>query len=65
MNMRSEPGFLFFGARLTFIKLRQVFIKVPILYHFNSKYHILIETNTSKYVIGKILRQLTLDNFNQ
>lgn len=34
--------FLISEARLAFTKLRQVFIKVPILYHFDLEYHIQI-----------------------
>lgn len=35
----SGIGFFTFGARLVFIKLRLIFIKAPILYHFDIKYH--------------------------
>ena len=33
-------NFFTFGARLTFIKLRQIFVKAPILYYFNPEYYI-------------------------
>ena len=37
---KTELGFLIFGARMTFNKLRKAFIKASILYHVNSKHHI-------------------------
>lgn len=33
-------GFLTLEARLAFIKLKEAIINVPILYHFDLKYHI-------------------------
>ena len=35
-----ELDFLIPGAKLTFTKLRQAFVKAPILYHFNPERHI-------------------------
>lgn len=52
-------------ARLTFIQLRQVFIKPSILYHFNLKCQIKIETNVSNYAINKVLSQLTTNSSGQ
>ena len=54
--------FLTSGARLAFTKLRQAFVKAPILYHFNPKCHIRIETDESVYAIGGVLSQLTSDD---
>ena len=51
----------YFGARLAFIKLRQVFLKASILYHFNSKCYIRIKINILGYTIGKVLSQLISD----
>ena len=34
-NMKAGTGFFTSEARLAFIKLRQVFVKTPILYHFH------------------------------
>ena len=36
-NMEAGSGFFTLKARLTFIKLRQVFIEAPILHQFDSK----------------------------
>lgn len=38
----KKPGisFFIFRARLVFIKLKQAFVKAPILYHFDLEYHI-------------------------
>lgn len=36
----SKAGFLIFRAKLAFIKLRQIFIEVPIFYHFDLKCYI-------------------------
>ena len=35
-----KSDFFILGARLAFTKLRQAFVKVPILYHFNLERHI-------------------------
>ena len=59
-------GFLDFfipKARLTFTKLRQAFIKAPIL-HFNLKRYIRVETNALVYAIGRVFSQLTLDDLD-
>ena len=50
------------GAKLAFTELRQAFLKAPILYHFDSKRYIWIETDVSGYAIGRVLSQLTSDN---
>ena len=49
-------------ARLVFIKLRQAFIKAPILHHFDLKRHIRIKTDESNYAIGRVLNQLISDD---
>ena len=61
-NLGQSGMFLTADIKRTFIKLRQAFVKAPILNHFDSKRHIQIETNTLGYVIGEILNQLTLDD---
>ena len=58
-------GFLTSTAKKNFPKLRQAFIKAPILHHFDPEQYIRIETNASGYAIGGILSQLTSDNLNQ
>ena len=57
--------FLTLGAKLTFTKLRQAFLKAPILHHINSEHHIQIETDASGYAIGGVFNQLTSDNLGQ
>ena len=42
------------GTRLVFTKLRQVFVKVLILYYFDPKRHIQIKTYDSSYAIGRV-----------
>ena len=54
-----------FKARLAFTKLRQVFVKTLIFYHFDLEYYIQIETNVSGYSIGEIFSQLTSDDLGQ
>ena len=56
-----EPIFLTPGAKKAFNQLRQVFIKAPILWHFDPECHIRIETNTLSYTISGVLSQLTFD----
>ena len=57
--------FLTLGAKLAFIKLKQVFLKAPILYHFDLEHHIRIETDSLGYAIGGVLSQLTSDDLCQ
>ena len=64
-NLNKATGYLTSNARQTFIKLKQVFTKALILQHFDSEYHIWIETDASSYAISRILGQLTLDNLGQ
>ena len=47
-------GFLIFGTKLAFTKLKQVFVKIPILYHFDPEYHIQIEIDILGYTIDRI-----------
>ena len=61
----TSLDFLTLRARLTFIKLRQVFIKAPIPHHFDQKHHILVKADISGYIIGGILSQVTLNDFGQ
>ena len=55
-------NFFTFKAKLPFIKLRQVFFKARILYHFNLERYIWIKTDVLGYAIGGIFSQLILDN---
>ena len=57
--------FLTPGAKLAFTKLRQAFLKAPILYYFDPKRHIRIQTDVSGYAIGGVLSQLISDDLGQ
>ena len=59
-TVRSD--FFTSGAKPPFAKLKQVFVKALILYHFDLERYIRIETDVLRYVIGGVLGQLTLDN---
>ena len=61
----NRIGLSYPRAKLAFTKLKQTFLKAPILYHFDPEHHIRIETDASGYAIGKILSQLTLDDSGQ
>ena len=63
-TVRSS-NFLTPGAKLAFTKLRQAFLKAPILHHFNPDRYIQIETDVSGYAIGGLLSQLTLDDLGR
>ena len=54
--------FLILGAKLVFIKLKQVFFKTLILHYFDLERYIRIKTDTSGYLISRVFSQLTLDN---
>ena len=64
-SKKTELGFLISGARMALIKLRQAFIKAPILHHLDPERYIQVETDVSGYAIGAVLSQLTLDNLGQ
>ena len=49
-------------ARLTFTKLRQVFVKALILYHFDPECHIRIIMDVLGFTIGKVFSQTILDD---
>ena len=55
----AGPSFLIPDAKINFNCLCLAFIKVPILWHFDMKYHIWIKIDASSYAIGGILSQLT------
>ena len=54
---KANPSFLTPEARATFNRLRLVFTKAPILWHFDPECHILIETDASGYTIHDVLSQ--------
>ena len=54
-NIETGPGYFIFEAILTFINLRQVLVKAPILHLFDLKCHIRIKTNITGYAISRIL----------
>ena len=64
-SKKTELGFLTSGTRRAFTKLRQAFIKAPILHNFDLERHIWVETNVSGYAISGVVSQLTLDNSGQ
>lgn len=64
-KMISFSHFFNAKARLAFTKLRKLFIKASIFYHFNLERHIQIKMDTSGYVIGGVLNHLTLDHLGQ
>lgn len=47
--------FLILKIRLAFTQLKQTFIEVLILYHFDSERYIQIKTDASSYTIGGLL----------
>ena len=64
-SKKIEMGFFISGARIAFTKLRQAFIKAPILHQFNLERHIQIETDILGYTIGVLFSQLTSDDFGR
>ena len=57
--------FLIPKARLAFTKLKQVFVKALIFYHFDSEYYIQVETDVPGYAIVGVFSQLTLNDLGQ
>ena len=64
-SKKTELGFFTFGAKRAFTKLRQAFIKAPILHHFHQERHIRVETDVLGYAIGGVLSQLTSDDLGR
>ena len=64
-SKKTELGFHTSGARKTFTKLRQAFVKAPILHHFDPERYIRVETDASGYVISEVLSQLTSDDLGR
>ena len=58
----GESNFLTPDAKKTFNHLWLVFIKAPILLHFDLENHIQIETDISGYAIDRVLSQLNFDS---
>ena len=52
--MIRSLDFLTLRARLIFTKLKQAFVKVLILYHFNLKRYFRIKIDTSGYAISGV-----------
>ena len=52
---KNKPSFLTPNARTAFNYLQLAFTKALILWHFDPKCHIWIETDTSGYTIGGVL----------
>lgn len=52
-NLGQSRTFLISRAKQAFIKQRQVFVKVLILYNLDLKYHIHIEMNSFGYIMSK------------
>ena len=58
----GKPMFLTLGIRGVFNQLKQMFIKAPILQHFDLECSIRIETNASGYAKEEVFSQLTSDH---
>lgn len=54
----NDFTFLISEVKLNILRLRQAFIKILILYHFNLACYIKIEIDGFGYVIGDILSKL-------
>lgn len=52
-------GFLISKASLVFTQLMKTFTKILIIYYFDSKCHIRIQTDAIDYAIGGVLSKLT------
>ena len=58
----GEPNFLTFDSKKAFNHLRLVFIKAPMLQHFDLESHIQIEIDALGYAIGRKLSLLNLNS---
>lgn len=66
-NLKPNIGtiiFFTFKAKITFIKLRQIFIKALIFLYFKLKYWIGIKIDISNYIIKRVFGHLTLYNLD-
>ncbi len=65
-NFNSQSrSFLTSEAKKAFIKLKSIFVKAPILNHFDLEYHIQIKMDVYGYAIDGILNQLILYDLDQ
>lgn len=55
IKLSFEARVLTLRVKLAFVKLRYVFMKAQILYHFDSKGHIYYEIDASGYTISGVL----------
>ena len=60
----ARTDFPIFEAKKAFIYLQKVFAKALIFRHFDLKCYIWMKTDALKYIIGKVLSQITLDHLN-
>ena len=60
-KINSKMNFLIYKAKKAFTYLKKAFIKATILQHLDPKRHIYIETNASKYTIGRVFNQIILE----
>lgn len=58
----KNANFLTPKAKLTFLQLREVFIKAFIIYYFDLKCYIWIKIDTFDYSIDGILSQLIMES---
>ena len=57
----SKIDFLISKTKKSFIYLQKTFIKAQIFDYFDPKHYICIKTNTSRYIINRVLSQITLN----
>ena len=60
-SAKNVSNYLTPDAKRAFDQLRQAFIEVAILQHFDPGQYIQIETDVSSHAIGEVLSQLTND----
>lgn len=56
--------FLIPRAKKVFVHLERAFFKTLIFRHFDLEYHIYIKIDISRHVIGRVLSQITLDQYS-
>ena len=61
----KDSDYLTTAAKKAFNHLRHAFTQAAIFQHFDLKWHIRIETDTSGYAIGEVLSQLILNELGQ
>lgn len=65
LQKSTRVDYFISGTKKNFNFIQNAFIQTSIFYHFEPKYYMHIKSYMSKYIINRVLTQLSLDIINQ